>query len=106
LVPVLLPLALVLAVTVSCTTVKSGASGADGDRKIKDTIEDIRKKEAKARTERRGRREQEQAEEEEWWEQDPGEDSGDYDRYDEDENEGEGFVWLDYAVAVRFADYP
>jgi len=40
----------------SCATVKSSDSDAEGDRKIKDTIEDIRKKEAQARKEREERR--------------------------------------------------
>jgi hypothetical protein len=102
-VPVLL--SLVLAVAMSCATVKSGGSGDEGDQKIKDTIEDIRKKEAQARKEREERREQEEAEEEEWWRQDPGEDEGDSGRYDGEE-EGEGFNWLEYAFAVRFAAYP
>ena len=48
----------------SCATVKSSDSDAEGDRKIKDTIEDIRKKEAQARKEREERREQEEAKEE------------------------------------------
>ncbi len=102
-VPVLL--FLVLAVAMSCVTVKSSNSGAEGDQKIKDTIEDVRKKEAQARREQEERRKREEAEKEERWRQDPGEDNGDSGRSD-DREEGEGFVWLDYAIAVRFAAYP
>jgi hypothetical protein len=95
---------LALAVAMSCVTVKSSDSGAEGDEKIKDTIEDTRKKEAQARKEQRERRKQEEAQEERW-RQDPGEDNRDYRRSD-DREEGEGFVWLEYATAVRFAAYP
>jgi hypothetical protein len=102
LVPVLL--FLVLAVAMSCVTVKSSDSGAEGDQKIKDTIEDIRKKEAQARKEQEERRKREEAKEE-YWRQDPGEDNGDHGRYDEGED-GEGFDWLEYATTVRFAAYP
>jgi len=102
-VPVLL--FLVLVVAMSCVTVKSSDSGAEGDQKIKDTIEDIRKKEAQARKEQEERRKREEAEEEEYWRQDPGEDNRDYGRSDDGE-EGEGFVWLEYAIAARFAAYP
>jgi hypothetical protein len=54
---------LALAVAMSCVTVKSSDSGAEGDKKIKDTIEDTRKKEAQARKEQRERRKQEEAQE-------------------------------------------
>lgn len=95
---------LVLLGATSCLTVTSGDSGAEGDRKIKDTIEDIRKKEAHARKEQEKRRESEEAEEERR-RQGGGEDDGDYGGWDEGE-ERDGFVWLDHALAVRFAAYP
>jgi hypothetical protein len=88
---VLVLLSLVLAMAMSCVTVRSGDSDAEGDEKIKDTVEDIRKKEAQVRKEQEERREQEEAEEEEWWRQDPGEDDRYYGRYYgsyDDEEEG------------------
>jgi hypothetical protein len=96
LVPVLL--SLILAVVMSCATV-------EGDKKISDTTEDIRKKEAQARKERKEREEREEAEEEEWWRQDPAEDDRDY---GDSGGGGDGFVraWLEYAPTVRFAEYP
>jgi hypothetical protein len=99
LVPVLL--SLVLAVVMSCATV-------EGDKKIRDTTEDVRKKEAEARKEREERREQEETQEEEWWLQDPGADDRDYDDADlEFEASGALLSWLfEYAVMVRFSDYP
>ncbi|MBN1836299.1 MAG: hypothetical protein JW820_10650, partial [Spirochaetales bacterium] len=92
-VPILLSL-LVLAV-MSCATV-------GGDEKIKDTVEDIRKKEAEAEKKRKERREREGDKEKEWRCENREEDR-------DDSRRGEGganLAWLEYVASIRFAAYP